>query len=323
MPKKATQPSADEATKPPDAERTDRSDRPISPTASQPAQQSTNPVIAISVKDRDGVARLIPNLIEAVGLKGANLMAQTEKRDGTEIVSYAGMFSYAFIADFLVLSPDASEVKRVVQSYLEHQTLAGDSHFRNYTRWQPRQVLGQVYVAPTIVEQYMTPNGGRYQPTRELLSRVDPVIDPVTYSLSNDGAGPLHELHVPKNLLQLLVANMATDMEQAPLRSHEAMATNILFTIVNSEKTFKSGKGAGSYATLDQLTTDILVNKQLIENSGYHIELTTMGDRFEASATPLEYGKTGKLSYFIDETGVLRGADHGGAPATVADDPIR
>jgi len=321
MPKKATRPIADEAAKPADAEGPERS---TAPAATEPAQQSANPVLAISVKDRDAVARLIPKLIEAVGLKGANLLAQTEKRDGTEIVSYAGMFSYAFIGDFLVSSPEASEVKRVVQSYLEHQTLAGDSHFRDYTRWQPRQVLGQVYVAPTMVEQYVTPNRGRYEPTKELLSRVSPVIDPVTYSLSNDSSGPLHELHVPKNLLQLLVANMATDIEQAPLRSNEAMATNMLFTIVNSEKTFKSGKGAGSYATLDQLIAETLVNKHLIENFGYHIELTAMGgDRFEAIAIPIEYGKTGKLSYFIDETGVLRGADHGGAAATIADDPIR
>ncbi len=30
--------------------------------------------------------------------------------------------------------------------------LASDSHFKNSTRWQPRQVLGQVYVAPGLVE---------------------------------------------------------------------------------------------------------------------------------------------------------------------------
>ena len=29
------------------------------------------------------------------------------------------------------------------------------------------------------------------------------------------------------------------------------------------------------------------------------------------------------LPFFIDETGVLRGSDHAGAPATAADDPIR
>jgi hypothetical protein len=317
MPKKATKPIAEEPAKAREDE------RPPQPASPELVQQSVNPVIAISVKDREAVAKLIPKLIEVVGLKGANLLAQTEKHDGAEIVSYAGFFSYAFIADFLVLSPEPRELKRVVESYLEHQTLAGDSHFRNYTRWQPRQVLGQVYVAPTMVEEYMTPNIVRNQPAKEFLSRVAPVIDPLTYSLSNDSVGPLHELHVPKNLLQVLVANMAADAEQAPLRSNEAMARNMLYSIVGSEATFKSGKGAGSYATLDQLIAEQMISKHLVENFGYHIELITMGDKFEASAIPLEYGKTGKLSFFMDETGVLRGADHGGGAATVADDPLR
>ena len=27
---------------------------------------------------------------------------------------------------------------------------------------------------------------------------------------------------------------------------------------------------------------------------------------------PIEYGKTGKMSFFVDESGVIRGADNGG-----------
>jgi len=38
---------------------------------------------------------------------------------------------------------------------------------------------------------------------------------------------------------------------------------------------------------------------------------------------PVEYGKTGKLSFFVDESKVLRGGDHGGGPATVADKPLQ
>ena len=38
---------------------------------------------------------------------------------------------------------------------------------------------------------------------------------------------------------------------------------------------------------------------------------------------PIEYGKTGKMSFFVDESGVLRGADNGGGAATVADKPMQ
>jgi hypothetical protein len=41
--------------------------------------------------------------------------------------------------------------------------------------------------------------------------------------------------------------------------------------------------------------------------------------QFELAATPTEYGKTGKRSFYMSETGKLRGADKMGAPATAAD----
>ena len=50
--------------------------------------------------------------------------------------------------------------------------------------------------------------------------------------------------------------------------------------------------------------------------------MNIVGDGFEAVAVPIEYGKTGKMSFFINESGVLRGGDHAGAPATIADNPV-
>ena len=41
--------------------------------------------------------------------------------------------------------------------------------------------------------------------------------------------------------------------------------------------------------------------------------------QFELVATPTEYGKTGKRSFFMNATGKLRGADKAGAAATVSD----
>ena len=44
--------------------------------------------------------------------------------------------------------------------------------------------------------------------------------------------------------------------------------------------------------------------------------------RFELAATPVEYGKTGRRSFFVDQSAVLRGDDHGGAPAGASDNPV-
>lgn len=292
---------------------------------SKTASSEPDPIIAIAVKDREGVKRLIPKIIESLGMKGANLFAQTEKRGDAEIVSYAGIFAYAFIGDFLVLSTDAAATRHVVDVYTEHETLSSDSHFRNSTRWQPRQVVGQVYVGPDMIERYYPLNGPGApvnERMREFLSQLNPVIEPVTYALSNDGQGPFHELHLPKSLLVLLSAGIASAADESPLLTNESIARSLLQTVASAEATFQSTKGDGRYGTLDELLTEGLISKDLLEKYGYKIDVAVSSNRFEAIAIPVEYGRTGRISFFVDESGVLRGGDHAGGAATLADKPV-
>ncbi|HZE63074.1 MAG TPA: DUF3352 domain-containing protein [Pyrinomonadaceae bacterium] len=284
-----------------------------------------DPLIAISVKDKEAVRHLIPKLIESFGVKGAGLLAQTERKDDTEITTYANVLSYAFVGDFLILSPNADATKRAVASYLNGETLSASSHFRNASRWQSRQVLAQVYMAPALVERYgLTGNltGPGNEKIAELLSRLNPTIEPLTYSLSNEGSGPLHELHVPKNLLLLMVASISNNASAAPLKANEAAVKSELRTLVSAEATYQATTGDGRYGTLDELIKAGLISKEPIERWGYEIELTVSANKFEATAVPLEYGKSGRFSYFVDESAVVRAGDHGGGPATVSDSPI-
>ena len=321
MPRRTPNPNAPSETSPaaePTGAESSGHEKTVSPDAS--------PTIAISVKDKEGVKRLIPRIIESLGMKGANLFAQTEKRGEAEITSYAGFFAYAFIGDFLVLSTDAAATRHVVDHFLDHQTLSSDSHFRNSTRWQPRQLVGQVYVGPDMIERIYPLNGNPGTPVnekmREFLYQMNPVIDPVTYALSNDGLGPFHELHIPRSLLVLMTAGLASRAQESPLLTNEAIAKSLLRTVVSAEATFQSTKGDGRYGTLEELVSQSLVSKDLLEKYGYKIDVVVSSNRFEAIAIPLEYGKTGRLSYFVDESGVLRGGDHGGGAATLSDKPI-
>ncbi len=284
-----------------------------------------DPLIAIAVKDKEAVRRLIPKLIESLGFKGAGLLAQTERKDDTEITTYANVLSYAFVGDFLILSPNPDATKRAVASYLNGETLSASSHFRNASRWQSRQVLALVYVAPALVQRYgLTGNltGPGNEKIAELLSRLNPTIEPLTYSLSNEGSGPLHELHVPKNLLLLMVASISNDAGAAPLKANEAAAKSELRTLVSAEATYRATAGDGRYGTLDELIKAGLISKEAIERYGYEIELIVSANKFEATAVPLEYGKSGNFSYFVDESAVVRGGDHGGGPATISDSPL-
>ena len=286
----------------------------------------SSPVLAIEVRDKERLRALLPKLIESFGLKGATALAQTERREDTELVSFANVFAYAFVGDFIVLSADAAATRKIVDSYLKHETLATDAHFKNYTRWQPRQLHGQIYISPSLMEGFKAwaarPNSGVSDRAKVFLTPASMLAQPVTYSLSNEGNGPFHELHLPKNLVLMAVAGISGEVNPPAAVQKERMAIGAMYMIAIAEEKYKEGKGGGSYGSLEQLISEKLVSKEMIENSGYRFDLTISGDNFEVSAAPVEYGKTGKMSYFMDQTRMLRGADRSGASATASDPPI-
>jgi hypothetical protein len=150
-----------------------------------------------------------------------------------------------------------------------------------------------------------------------------PAAEPITYSLADEGLGPLHELHLPRKLLLLMIAGISAGPASSPMTVNESVAQGGLRTIASAEEIFKSTKGQGRYGSIQELIDEGLIPPDTPDRHGYKIDLTVFGSGFEARATPAEYGKTGKRSYFIDESSVLRSGDHGGGPATVADQPLQ
>jgi hypothetical protein len=283
------------------------------------------PMIAIAIKDREAVSKLIPKLIEVLAFKGAGILAHTEKRDDTEITTYANVLSYAFIGNFIVISTDPVATKHVVDSYLKQNTLSSTSAYRNFTRWQPRHVLGQIYVSPAVIDSF-NPLGRNInnvsEKMREYMARVGPNFEPTTYALSNDGLGILHELRVPKNLFLLIVNGSLVGAGESPLLANEANAKNALQALWSAQLSYQATKGLGNYGSIEQLIEESLVSKEMLTGHGYRIDVNAAGKKFEATAVPLEYGLSGKQSFFIDESGVLRGGDHGGGVATLSDNPM-
>ncbi len=289
-------------------------------------QQSSEavPVLAIAVKDKEGLRALMPKLIDNLGFKGASSLMQTERREDTELVSVANLFAYAFVGNFIVVSTDATITRRVVDSYLKHETLASDIQFKNSTRWQPRPLHGQLYISPSLMEGYKAwaeaPSTAVTDQTRAFLTRASSNPQPITYSLSNEGFGPLHEIHIPKSLILMAVAGISGEVNPPPMVQNERLALGMMYTIQHAEDEFKKKNGA--FGTLEELITADQVPKDLIEQSNYRFYVTVAGDKFEVSATPMEYGKSGKLSFYLDGTRVLRGGDKAGAAASASDPPI-
>ena len=296
-------------------------------TSTGEQQQPTNsaPVIAIAVKDKEGLRALMPKLLDNFGFKGASSLMQTERREDTELVSFGNVFAYAFIGNFIVISTDASATRYVVDSYLKHETLSSDIQFKNSTRWQPRPLHGQLYISSVLMEGFKTwaqqPSTQLSDQVRSFYAKASTLSQPITYSLSNEGLGPLHEVHIPRNLILMAVAGISGEVNPSPLVQNERTALGMLFTIAAAEDEYKR-KNAGAYGTLDELMAADMVPKDTIEKSGYRFDLTVSGDKFEISATPVEYGKSGKLSLFLDQNRVLRGADKNGVSASASDPPL-
>ena len=301
---------------------------PMSPSSgviiSGPPAAGKSPILLISLKDKEAVRALMPRIVDALGFKGASSFAQTERKEDTEVVSYLNAFSYAFVGNFLVLSSDSGSVRNVVDSYLKHETLASEGTYKSFTRWQPRPAHGQVYVSSALMDSYKTwAEQTKFisDETRVFLTRLTAVTQPITYSLSNEGLGPLHELHIPKNLLLMAVSGFSGGFNPTPDRMNESMAMGVMMMIPHVQESYK--KTSGSYGTLEQLIAAKLISKEMIEGAGYKFEVFVTGDKFEAFAVPAEYGKTGKTSFFVDQTYVLRGADRAGASASSSDPPIQ
>jgi hypothetical protein len=301
---------------------------PPAKTSSDPKDKDkpeSMPIVLIGIKDREAARRLMPRVFEGLGIGEANFLAQNERRGDSEIVSYAGIFSYAFVGNFLVLS-DSETVRKVADANMNRTTLGANNTFRSSRHWQPRQTLGEIYVSPVLMEGYQEQIGKQAasmdQAMRDFLMKLSPKASAITYTLSRDGLGSLHELHLPKNLILAMVAGTSaamSAMKEGSPEMNEMIAISVLQLIANGEENYKKTAGNGSYGSIDELVEHKMLGKEMLDKYGYRFAISTNANRFEAVATPVEYGKSGKRSFFVDQSGVVRGDDKGGGPATVAD----
>src|ERR1051325_724250 len=113
--------------------------------------------------------------------------------------------------------------------------------------------------------------------------------------------------------------------EQAPqvIAANEAAAQARLRSIVTAEMSLQF-EGDGRYATLDELVQKgAMADPSQGKLTGYRFDVKVKPGGFEATAGPERFGITGKRSFFVDESRVLRAADKGGSPATSSDPEAR
>ena len=106
--------------------------------------------------------------------------------------------------------------------------------------------------------------------------------------------------------------------------ANEGSAIQALRTLHSAQATFQATVGAGKYGTLQELAANHLIDEKLasgVKNT-YRFDIKPNGMYFEVTATPTRESDTGSRSFFINETGVIRGAVKAGMAATAYDPPL-
>ena len=125
-------------------------------------------------------------------------------------------------------------------------------------------------------------------------------------------------------ILAMLVGCNSQANEQAPqaIAGNEMAAMTRLRAIASAEMRYQADSG-GSYATLDEL-----IEKRFVGDpskgklTGYRFEVRVRPGGFEATAVPVQFGISGKRSFYVDETRIMRGADKRGAQAASSDPEV-
>ena len=132
-----------------------------------------------------------------------------------------------------------------------------------------------------------------------------PVFVALTVAACNNQQPPAQSV-VPEQSVMVTAAN-------------ETAAMARLRAIAAAEASYQFESG-GEYGTLDQLIQKRYVNNPSSGKlTGYRFEVQVKPGGFQVTAVPERFGITGKRSFYVDETNIVRAADKKGAPATSSD----
>ena len=131
-------------------------------------------------------------------------------------------------------------------------------------------------------------------------------------------------------ILGIIAAIAIPNLMAARRAANEGSAIRALRMIHSAEMTYQSTEGNGDFANLTQLGRYNLITAQLASGtrSGYKFAVDPSLKDFEGRpafaiiAVPTDYPSTGQRSFFMDETGVIRGEDNHGLEASRSAPPL-
>jgi hypothetical protein len=270
--------------------------------------------------------QILPKVFVALGFVSPGAPQRPEKREGVEIRTLGASdgLSYAIVNNFLVVG-ELKAVRYCVDSFSSRRTLASSNAYRDATSWQAKQKVVHLFLSDTLFrrlgDQTRKRSEGSIDPTvRMLLAQLEAAeYAPASYEATNEGDVLLHQLRLPLSLVKAYATATAVAAKDGPVLMGEMSAFYALQRVAAAELRYKEEKKTERFGTLEELLAAKMLEKDFLDNIEYKVELSATADKFEATATPKNYGKTGRRSFYIDETMTVRAADRKGERATVSD----
>lgn len=126
------------------------------------------------------------------------------------------------------------------------------------------------------------------------------------------------------------VVRLTTQQQRRLIRHNEAGAIRTLQTLLSAQATYQATTGNGDYGTIEELGKEKLIDYVLAEGHRYGYLFRVRREKFspesqasfEIVAVPRSYRRTGRRSFYMNETGVIHAADKNGAETNLGDDLI-
>ena len=116
-----------------------------------------------------------------------------------------------------------------------------------------------------------------------------------------------------RHLIQLSIATMllasCMGCAQLSIRMNIESALDSLRLLRVAEDSYRVKLEHHRYGTLEELYNAGLIDAELGSGTkaGYRFKLVPLETSFRVTASPIQYGRTGDWSFYLDESGVIRG----------------
>ena len=292
-------------------------------------------VLIVEVRDADLAKRALVRALASAAPDAPQIPSVDYK--GVELFQGPGV-AVAFVPGFGIVG-DVDDVRRCVDAHVSGQTLQKSGEFLSQSSGWAGDGLLATYesaayrdaVEKADAKMRETTEGEAIDPTPYLFMRG--VTSSIPRVIHRDGTGVHWEASVPSTLLagvgeMLLKEALAAAQPKAPPPPEsDSVVAGALRMLASAEAVFQSQNDR--FATVEELVGASMLDADDLERvsrAGYSVLVTPDGTgdgaTFQILATPVEYGKPGKLSFYIDHSYVIRAADKQGAPAGAGDPPL-